>query len=512
MHRCLSISEIIEAICATLDPTIPMAPMRWRREARATLAALASTSTIMSGPALDMLWRSQNQIGNFLGLLPSDLIALFAEANSVNGRVWRLVRPIMVSDWERLLVYAPRVRVLQMSVYSPEKHSEIILALSSCCPSGVLFPNLTCFVWLERSPGFPWRIFCSPNLKQIVLALEGSNTATSLLSTLALSCPRLRHVTVTFRSGSDHGDKATSMFLCGLQDIEGLKIAGILDSLATLDPLCPPAFSCLGRLTLGPLETSRATQFFGILARCPIVWLRIVLCAYATLAETDALFGSLQIACSHTSLRSFSLVNTVTRLFPPDAQGNYMINSHSLGTLSCYSDITTLSIVWPIGFDLDDAAIHRLPRLEDLTLETVIMSAPTRVTLNSLHSLAVHCPQLHSMDMEFDSTSVPTNVGPDRVVHMRLYILGVGYSPIIKPAAVARYLSSLFPKLASITTAREDESNDDPPEGGQHAQAILWHQLWKLVEEYIPEFLAAREEERVSAPPSFCYDSDESGK
>ncbi|KAJ7609576.1 hypothetical protein DFH06DRAFT_1246868 [Mycena polygramma] len=511
MHRCLNVLEIVEAICEYLaDPDLT-GPARWHNVARSTaLTALARTSRTMSAPALDVLWRSQNQIEPFLRLLPSGLFAPLVEG------VWRVVRPIMVSDWERPLVYAPRVRFFSMAFYSRHHLSDIMHALSACCPGGILFPNLRGFRWYQRIPDFPWRIFCPSTLKRILLTLDGSNAAISLLSTLALSCPGLSDVSIDFRPASGHVDSATSMFICGLRGIETLPLRHItrLLGLSTLeitgtptplppwDPLSPPSFAHLRHITLGPLEIARAIEFFGSFVDSPIVSIQVTLAAFVTVAETDSLFGKIQAACSQTHLRSFVLRNRGWH-WPTHGLENYTINGHSLDILSCFSGITTLLLESPIRCDADDAAIERLavalPRLENLTLPGMT-STPTRLTLNSVHSLAKHCPQLNSLEMEFTPTSIPENTGPNRVVQKCLYTLMVCCSPIVHPAPVARYLSSVFPNLGSIPTAREGEDNDDPEEIELNGEAISWYRLWKQVEEYVPEFVAARKEEHADAP------------
>ncbi|KAJ7612941.1 hypothetical protein DFH06DRAFT_1147047 [Mycena polygramma] len=102
------------------------------------------------------------------------------------------------------------------------------------------------------------------------------------------------------------------------------------------------------------------------------------------------------------------------------------------------------------------------------------------------------------LHIEFNPVIIPKYNGHGRVLQTNLYSLDVGWSPIAKPAAVARYLSTLFPDLVHITTSREQEDNDDPDEIEHNAQAISWHRMWKQVEEHVPEFAATRREEESS--------------
>ncbi|KAJ7620830.1 hypothetical protein DFH06DRAFT_1060397 [Mycena polygramma] len=513
MHRCLDIREILEAICINLDPALI-------GDSGRALARLARTSTPMSDPALNILWKTQQELVNFFELFPDDLFTP-SPRRWDHARFWRLARPIVATDLERPLLYASRVRVLAIGYYNADRFLEILLPLSSCWPGGFLFPNLRRLEWIPaRGPTFaPIRIFCPPGLTWIRLSCEGSNTTVSFLSTLAASCPALRYVSLHFESTTPHVVNATSAFICGLQSIEtlhiglltidalrhiaqlpsltALEITGLPSSLWGSTPLSPPIFGHLRRLVLGPLEIELARDFISSLVISPLVSLRITLNKCITAAQTDLLFDTLRVTFSHIYLRSFTLQITAGD-FPAAGQENCRINCHSLGILSCFSELTILCIMSPVGFNLDDDAIETLaaawPLLEDLALETTIMSAPVQLTFRALRSFALHCPRLKSLDIEFDATSNPPSSADEHVVQDTLDMLWVGSSPISKPGRVARYLSRLFPNLSHIYTVREDEHNEDEDQVEQNGQAIAWHRLWKQVQEDVPEYVETRRE------------------
>ncbi|KAJ7457962.1 hypothetical protein B0H11DRAFT_203485 [Mycena galericulata] len=121
------------------------------------------------------------------------------------------------------------------------------------------------------------------------------------------------------------------------------------------------------------------------------------------------------------------------------------------------------------------------------------------MTLQLLHSLALNCSRLESLQLDFDARTIPAS-GSTRVVHNSLEWVHVASSLISNAAPVARYLSSIFPNLSEIYTACEYEDNDDPEEVPLNADAIAAHRLWKQVEVQIPEFVAARAEEHVWGP------------
>ncbi|KAJ7620859.1 hypothetical protein DFH06DRAFT_1482460 [Mycena polygramma] len=528
MHRCLGILEIVESICANLDPIIPTPPQSLGEAsevsgASGALAALARTSTTMSGPALNMLWKSLTDPIPFLNLFPDGGFTL-ANDGILGNPLWRMARPIVPTDWERPLVYAPRIRALSLTWYPARKLSEIWLSLGMCCPAGLVFPNLQKFTWRERSANsVPLRMFCPSTLTEIRLSCEASYPTLSLVAALSIYCPGLKHISLRLEPPSHQVQTAASTLICGLQNVETLlmdvptsaalrhmaQLSGLtslqitgLPALPEDSNLSPLIFPRLRQLVLGPLEIQPATEFLAFLADSPLHSLQLILKTCVTVAETDALFRTVRATFSHKCFKCFTLRSDADH-FPTEGREDYRINANSLGILSCFSGLTTLSIMSPVGFDLDDAAVDLLakawPRLRELTLQTNIMAPPIHLTLNALRSLAAHCPQLRSLDIEFDPTSVPPAREGDRVVQESLESLSVGCSPILKPGPVARYLSSLFPNLRSISTAREDEDNEDPEEVENQGQAISYHRRWKEVEEHIPDYVAARQEEQMNS-------------
>ncbi|KAJ6555936.1 hypothetical protein B0H19DRAFT_1151588 [Mycena capillaripes] len=496
MHRSLRILEIVEVICSNLDPMAALVSLSSRKlEDRRTLCALARTCSLFNGPALDVLWRTQTKFGPFLRLMPDGLFAPFRGPRG--KRIWHMLRPIMVNDWNRPLVYSPRVRILSLDDWV--EIVEILPALSLCCPGGFLFPNLQTFNWHHPDKGLSLtRAFFPSTLKQITILCEASTTNISLLSTLATSCPGLTHVSIAFETPSDHVDTAMSLFVCTLKNLESLTIGrpnmAVAQHLAQLPGLT--------RLVMGPINIESATNFLCSLAHAPLVTLEVTLATFVPLAATDALFHAVRTACAHNSLKTFFLHNSASTL-PPVARESYIITGRSIENLVCFPNIRTVSIMAPVGYDLDDATVTKLaaawPHLQNLWLETGSVGGQPQTTLQSLHAFARHCPELSWLSIEFDARSIPLGKGASRVVQTKLAMLEVGSSLISAATPVARYLSSIFPDLEEIITARENKDNDDPDEIEGNGSAIALHRLWKQVEEQIPEFVAAREEERTWA-------------
>ncbi|KAJ6456792.1 hypothetical protein C8R47DRAFT_1165047 [Mycena vitilis] len=532
MHRCLGIPEILDLVCKGLDPVTDEHWIAPTDGAEVALSALARTCKLFSGPALDMLWQHQSGLTPFLRLFPSDLFPPLL--GSTYTHVWTMLRPLLASDWTRVILYTPRVKVLSFN-YPFGGVTEIVLALSECCPRGFLFPNLRRFVWpFKDSIALPIRLFCPPGLKEIKFFCEATNHNISRLSTLATSCPDLRHVSISFRIRSDQTDVAISLLVCGLRRLESLTIGvptmaamqhiatspGLTSlELAEIPPLFanigrsdPPMFPHLTRLTIGPIAAALVTTFLRSFSHAPFVSMRITLDACATTAATEDLFRALHAACAHDSLEIFRLGSHASEL--PSILGDYTVSAGALKILTCFSSIEHLAIASPAGFDFDDATFVQLaaawPALVDLSLTHGLPDSFRRprakLTLRSLHSLAQHCPQLTILALEFDAESIPPHGGESQAQH-ELVQLDVASSPIAASAPVARYFSRIFPCLSEILTIREEEDNDDTEELEEHPMAIRFHRLWKQVEEQIPEFVGARKEEYTSAMQSFASGS-----
>ncbi|KAJ7610708.1 hypothetical protein DFH06DRAFT_171297 [Mycena polygramma] len=535
MHRCLGILEIIDLVCSNLDPMTDSPYMLPPDRAGVALSSLARSCTLFNGPALNMLWKQQSGFTPFLLLFPADLFSSSPLLGSSYTRVWRMLRPILSTDWTRVLLYTPRVKILELE-YPYNGVTEILLALSECCPGGFLFPNLRKFTWPFSNPIlFPIRIFCPPGLTEIKTVCEGNIHNISRLSTLSTSCPELRHVSISFQPRSEHSDAAISLLVCALRRVESLTVGiptmAAMQHIATFPELAqlelveiprmftdigrsdPAMFPQLRRLVIGPIAVELVTAFLRCFSGNPFISMRIDLATWVTAAATETLFRAVEAACAHDSLTFFALGNNATTL--PGVMKTHTISGAALKILACFTNIENLSIVSPAGYDLEDATVAQLAaawtRLDDLSLthsmpHTFGRPLPT-LTMRSLHSIARHCPRLRILALEFNAYGIPGPNGEAQVVQAELCQLEVASSSIITSASVARYLSRLFPSLSDILTIREGDDNDDAEELEEHSRAIGFHRLWKQVEEQIPEFVGARNEEYASAMKSFASSS-----
>ncbi|KAJ7469577.1 hypothetical protein FB451DRAFT_1255036 [Mycena latifolia] len=519
MHRCLTILEIVEMICSNLEPT--------SSPAHKALAVLARTSPVFSGPALDVLWKTQTSLVPLLRCMPPDLFEISPSTDHWN-RAWRLARPILATDWERSRIYASRVKSFVFSYWSLRGMKDIMPVLGLSVPGGSLFPNLTKLRWTPSvSVEFTQiHIFITPRLTSISFSCSFSHTNLSLLSTLATTCPRLSRISVPFHPNLTQADRATSPFICALPCIKSLTM-GRPDMLAlehlgrlpTLTSLTLLSVSSLSAPSLKPYPTFNhlrdlsvtadaihlATTFLAMCSGPPLTSLYVSFAACASGAQTEALYNTVKKCCSHTSLTTLTLENDLTDS-PADGQAGLVITGNFLHILSCFTNLTSLSITSAIGFDLDDATIASLapawPQMQQFKLNTSVSSTRPqgRLTLQCLSSLAELWPRLETLQLHFDARRIPeSQSGRAPPMQRSLTSLDVTCSKLSTSAPVARFVSGIFPNLVSITTYREEDDNEDPDEVAVNGEDIATHKLWKEVEAQIPEFVAAREEAKTWA-------------
>ncbi|KAJ7037991.1 hypothetical protein C8F04DRAFT_1090953 [Mycena alexandri] len=491
MHHCLKILEIVDAICVHLDPPFN------RVSSFRDLAAVARTCTTFSGPALDHLWKSPPLDRLLTRCMPSDLWELERELKPL--------RPIRARDWDRLRLYAPRVRILA-SHDDNWLSSDALQALSVSLPER-LFQNLKTLNWEHLDDEFHYiRLFLSSTLTSLRFALT-SFPAVSLLSTLASVCPRLTDVSIK----SSGYTKEISEFVCAIQRPEKLKLLVHLSRLQTLKSLdlntLPSGlnmssvqgtntFSALRTLRLTESDSVLTTEFLGLCSGVPLKKFGRCFDEFTTAAKMHALFIAMAAGFSHTSLEQLVLDNGCEEAAGADP-AVYLISHHSLLPLLCFTNLVILCIASPMGFDLDDGAVsdfaRALPHVETFQLTACF---PTHIPPNHPR----YCPRLSTLGIALDATTVPTidlNRSQDGgVLQLNLGCLDVEHSTVGRAMPVARFLSSVFPNLDTIYTHREHFPNGEE-EMLEHGVAIGHHNRWKEVAELLFEVPAIREEGRA---------------
>ncbi|KAJ6480410.1 hypothetical protein C8R45DRAFT_1216121 [Mycena sanguinolenta] len=522
MHRSLQIPEVVglvfDAIASSRDEDYRM----WTTETSATLAALATTCKGFSDPALDLLWMYQDSLSPLLRCFPVDI---WDEDDDET-----LSRPIVPSDWERPLRYSRRVRSFQYDDRDFSPHSpELLETLGFCFPAAGehLFPNIEYLEWFASDPSMfaHFRLLLGPRLTSLTLGLCASPVHLSLLPSLPIQCPLLTEVDITFSDDMEQSDGFQSlMFLVqGLRRLTALTVPCLddaaMDRLARLPVVQSLTLTNQSTMTITPsafsdfhfpcLRTLVATS--TVEALCAI----IPLIKYAPIDDLIAIFpkstSSHMIAHLYAALATATMsdgppsclrLNCVrsleeTLIGPPSV--TFAIHSTQLRSLFHFQFLTFVELSAPAGFDLDDATVADMalawPHLQTLELRASNYAhVKPRVTLGGLLPLAQYCLKLRSLQMTFDASMVPewetlkTSAKKKKRVRQEYFqTLHVAQSPVEKPFAVAAFLSSVFPKLNSITT----DLDRNP---AQNTNALRTN--WKAVELALAVLRNVRAEEK----------------
>ncbi|TFK87394.1 hypothetical protein K466DRAFT_663044 [Polyporus arcularius HHB13444] len=188
--QALENSDIMNVVirCLTPDPLVEAEADRraWlrRRIAQKTLARTARTCRAFKNPALDMLWRSVDDIVHLLSIFPS----FVPTAKNRNDHTFR--RSITKDEWLHFEEYASRVRELRVKgdTFSMEPSVWSVLA-RHCCPEGALVPRCERLLNFHIADPFAWTALAvlveSPNLRHLEIdTTEYSGASTETLQML----------------------------------------------------------------------------------------------------------------------------------------------------------------------------------------------------------------------------------------------------------------------------------------------------------------------------------------
>ncbi|KAJ7436321.1 hypothetical protein FB451DRAFT_1454765, partial [Mycena latifolia] len=404
---------------------------------RGTLAELCAASklnhSLFHETALDSLCREQTTIINLIRCMPADLWTT-ADVVHASGayvsktlvasaiyicclRSWlapafqRANRPIVASDWDRLLKYSPHVKSLECrDVYGDPSLSDAFEALRAGVLQQHLLPRMERLSWnhSDSTSLSCIDLFLGLRITSIMLGNSGSDAHYSLLvrwnrrsccvpsSELSTFVRALTHVQLLDVSWLD---LTGFMHISRLTTLQSLKVNRI--------PISFPD-TAAGRL----LANLRAAHIFIP----PLV---------SDPAPSTEILSPISFVCTwknpameglKVGLRPESPPDQVEELYrlfgitpPATIHPDHFRNLYSFPNLR----IVELSI--PDGFNLEDSTITAMarswPYLEDLRFDFAFAGvARPRTTLFGLQELAQHCPYLHTLEMPFDATTVPPPV------------------------------------------------------------------------------------------------------
>ncbi|KAJ6453917.1 hypothetical protein C8R45DRAFT_1112181 [Mycena sanguinolenta] len=502
MHRSLRIPEIISQIFSHLDPD-PGA-------GAADLAALARTCRIFHDPALDALWWEQDTIMNLMRCMPdvwkTPTPGLFTSFHL--GWPVRAVRPIVASDWDRVKKYSYRVKSLKCLEDDGFALTPVFKAIQLEAPNGCLLPNLRHFSWsyFDRHLLSFIGLFLGPNITIFVIGAVKYNAHYSVLAKIARRYPALFGVTIDHLNPNhedesddeDHDDGSAdkevsaprpsdsdlSTFVCALTeprfvdvgtlDLAALTHLGGLTTLRFLTTTLPASISfpsassgtLFPHLQMAKLQIDRGdilgvTELVCTWDRPPLESLEIQFKSKSCYPFTSSIgvqsfqgfHDALITHCAPASLKIFELDVTDRR---DSSASEFVYPGHLLRSLIGFTNLVVVSIQVLNGYELDDKVVSDLarawPQLTELHLGTMAYNHHPRTTLLSLQALAQHCPQLHTLEMTFDATTVPAAATTPhaRIIQNSLVVLDPAFSRISDAFPVARFLSGIFTNMKKM--------------------------------------------------------------
>ncbi|KAJ7925027.1 hypothetical protein B0H13DRAFT_2314819 [Mycena leptocephala] len=336
----------------------------------AALVALSRTCKAFSDPALDVLWETQDTILHLLRCFPRDIFPLA----TADTRYYNFARPIVDGDWVRPLVYARRVRFLAITIRTTS--SPLLEALASFLPADSLIERIH-FVGFEISE--------------------------AEFAVLGHRCPALKDISCCHTVDP----RISAAFICSLRDLERLAIGipdlstlNYLGRLSTLKSLCVSTF---------PSELASSGPFLPLITPQFIALRNLrLLCRTHVPGQIDSTVGFFR-TFSNPDGTFFDQIHAelIVDLGIPSLEGPTPCIHVLRRLIDCFGNLHLL-IIFPC-YEIKDEDIaeiaQALPRIRQLTLYGF---RPPSLTLQALCSLAALCSYLEDLDLEFDTSEIPS--------------------------------------------------------------------------------------------------------
>lgn len=439
----------------------------------------------------------------------------------------------MPADLARMLFYAALVKNFTETGRSSVP-KDTYAALSIVLPASQLplFPSLRHLTWRVVSDDiFPYfRILAGRQLRSIYLMLWGSEFLRSaLLPYLTTFHPKLTRIELepaivdtpivtqavysALRSLNhlekltiDFLDSPTLLHLAGLPNLNALHIR-TLGADRTEITGSGPIFTALREFVTYSESIKPLTRFLDAIDSDTVN--KVDLTVESTAAPEE--WQNLTSSVARTS-------GTLTKLYLhqrfsfdheiPDVLDRVLPAESFRPLLTC-TNLTEVHIVVGHGINIDNTFLkqmaHAWPRLRMLDLSPGCQSAryEPRATLAGLIPLAQHCPCLEFLALVFDATLVDPHAKEKPgagISNLALVELDVVQSPIDSAAAVASFLSAIFPNL-QVVSSREEGRNVLIQDGEEIFLA------WASVGELVQVISSARAQEHY-APDTMLVDGE----
>ncbi|KII88738.1 hypothetical protein PLICRDRAFT_54566 [Plicaturopsis crispa FD-325 SS-3] len=540
MHRCLAIPEILAMIFEQV-PCGEMPTAVGKRD----LAALARTCKLFSPFALDLLWSVQEGLRPLVRCMPSDLWMERDMSTERSRSVLKLIglnrekelrfyRRPQESDWERVLVYAPKIKTLAMPRWDVEPTSAKYFseAWNHFFPGRHLLPNIKLLI-LQSDPELYMPLLVAPSLKSLTTWRMSSHADVEILVDIVDKYPSINALcfictrNAEERIGGDLSraicrwrhlvsvnasalDRHALVHVASLPTLRRLVVSDIsVDEVKAASKLMPEdSFQALSTLKIVGVDLSQ-DPVLGLVATYhpPLrhVSLQIDRPLNFTRNEWGDVISAIHQVCSPTSLAELHVTDKILSLEITRVH-DYGLDFATLKPLLSFSRLHTLELDPAGGFDLgnDDLAsmARAWPMLTKLSLSAAFGAAgwkvPSRITLAGLLPLLQNCPHLETLDIVIDARILPpSETRLDVGHHGSVRSLFLGNSFINTPTRVALLMADLFPNVQGAIMAWWDMYMEYWLEDEMlYRSASDYAGLWAEVSRLMPGFVARRRRER----------------
>ncbi|KAF6753203.1 hypothetical protein DFP72DRAFT_902184 [Ephemerocybe angulata] len=522
MDRCIWIPEILTLICNDLD--------------RKSALSAALTSRAFLEPALDKLWHTIDSFRPLIACLPEDLWTTKIRPSPEEGKnnvILFLQRDFLPADLHRYLkYYAHRIQHFSPRVSPGMKmlsiEAFIALQTETSLQPGALSPRLKFCTWLSPhhvKSAFGYKSDFSRQLSPFMCLFVGESVVSLKFSDSRLDNPmdsvairatlkRLPHLK-SLDFDRNFGSKFSSLLISSyswdhlenlrapdlslasiahiakMPQLRRLEFTGVIEQIVGADF---STFNESGFLSLRELIMKCNMEDFtgfGHIQRWLPVAHHLQECSVhefwpASPASVRKALDDIKLKCSAQTLKKIDLTEGTICMEHQAAQEEEDILDKEyrepldLSPLHEFNQLEFLRVSVLGGVQLGPQALSQIPSIwpKLSTLDLLpsdehngrMPSIDHSHILQLLHSL----PSLRVLRITFDTTQL----SPDQPISstpFNLRVLGVGYSPIISPSRVLKFLQAHLPQLESLQTP--DLGDDDDPSIG----LTMVQKRWKLV-------------------------------
>ena len=467
------IFEIDELVRLVIDELVKTSPK--------TAVSFALTCRSLEEPTLSSLWKQRESLDCLLRVLPSRTWVEDNYGAFVSGcdfPVYRIryrspqtfERDPSAEDWARLKRYASWMRSLHLSCH--EFHSSDTLSqLSSNSPGGLLLPKLERLHWsferlMHAIPFF--RLFLSPHLQHVTLSTYMRRIPEHLLVPLAqmisLLPTSLEYLSFVWVRGNDELlDDAVSSFVCRCgPSMRSFETCAPLSEAATNHLMQLPNlshwFTVQGPPRVIPTSIFPSLESVHLYKPEALPWLHLL----STHERGTLQDGSIP-ATSYTNIREMLRSLECPRTILNSTLLSSIVKFRNLVKLVIHNDVCpkTGDCTFRLTDDNMENLATTLPRLKNLRLGHPCLSNSCDVTVASLLSISVNCPDLTVLETHFSTQTIVSDMqdlldggaGCDRI-KCKVRSLVVGWLPLRVSGkdteTVAMGFKTIFPCLTNF--------------------------------------------------------------